>query len=74
MPASRGSAPLTPGATMESLMKIVQIDNSVRNYMWILPPILTSETGFPGLLKHSNPWASGASSPLTPRATNPRRK
>ena len=48
----RGLRPLDPGATMESPLKMVQIDNSLWNYMWILPPILPFETGFPGLLKH----------------------
>ena len=46
-----GSAPWTPGAMMETPMKIVQIDNSVQSYMWILPLILPSKTGFLGLLK-----------------------
>ena len=47
---SGGLLPLwTPGATMDSPMKTVQIDNLVRNYMWNLPPILPSEMGFPGL-------------------------
>ena len=47
-----GLRPLeAPGATMESPMKIVQTDNSVRNYMWISPPTLLSKTGFLGLLK-----------------------
>ena len=31
--ASGGSTPWTPGATMELSMKIVQIDNSVHNFM-----------------------------------------
>ena len=42
--ASGGSAPWTPGATMEFQTKIVKTDNSVQNYMWISPPILPSKT------------------------------
>ena len=39
----RGFRPLDPSATTESPMKIVHIDNSVRNYIYmILPPILPS--------------------------------
>ena len=45
----RGLRPLDPGSMMESPMKIVQIDNSVQNYMCILPPILPSKMGFLGL-------------------------
>ena len=41
----RGLRPWIPGATTESPMKIVQIDNSVQNYMQILPLILSSKTG-----------------------------
>ena len=48
----RGLRPLDPPrATMEFPMKIVQIDTSVQNYMWILPPIVPSKTGVDGLLK-----------------------
>ena len=48
----RGLRPLeAPGATIESSMKIVETDNSVRIYMWISPPTLPSKTGFLGLLK-----------------------
>ena len=48
------------GESMESLVEMVQIENSLRNYV-----NLASETGFLGLLKHWNPWASGG--PWTPR-------
>ena len=65
-PMSFWGLPPTPGAMMESLMKIVQIDNSVRNYMWILPLILPSKTGFLGLLKCKNQWASGSWTPGLP--------
>ena len=45
----RGLRPLDPCAKIEYPMKIVQINNSVQNYMWILPPILPSKMGFLGL-------------------------
>ena len=66
--APGGPAPWTPGATMESPMKIVQIDNSVQNCMWILPPILILPTkiGFLGLLNSKTNELLGAE-PLDPR-------
>ena len=65
----RGSAPWTPSTTMESPMKIVQIDNSVRNYMWILLLILPSKMGVPGLFKILKPMSFQGRCPLDPLAT-----
>ena len=39
---------LSPDPRCHNGMKIVQIDNSVQNYMWILPLILPPKTGFLG--------------------------
>ena len=60
----RGLHPLDPRAMMEPPIKIVQIDNSVRNYMRTTP-ILPSKTGSiswafkmlkPMSFRHLNPW------------------
>ena len=47
----RGLCSLDPRCHDGISDEIVQIDNSVQNYMWILPPILPSKMGFLWALK-----------------------
>ena len=60
--------PLTPSATMESLMKYTNWQ-SVWIYMWILPPILPSKTVFLGLINAKTNELFGAE-PLAPGVWN----